>query len=531
MAFFKYFPSKSQLLRLNSWLKSKRLYYEIRPRSKVKIFAPNPNKKVFTIKKPPQIPGVEKKLGPRKNKLGIQMLSKPVYDQIFLEGYKETTNDNLVELSKKELSKHNMKNDDIELQADVDFKIPPLKGANIEEHFLTIGTEQIQPYKELVLELLKGIPDPPKEWLLQEGWTQYVPGELPRKVDYPLEEALVFDVEVCMMVGKTPTLATAVSNKAWYSWVSSTLIDGTYIPNPSHQYHMNSLVPLESKLEDDGLSLNENHLKPKVVIGHNVSYDRARIKEQYWINKTGTRFIDTMSLHVCVSGLTSYQRAVMKSAKFMEEDESWKNSSSLNNLVDVYNLYCRKKLSKETRNIFVEGTLLDVKEEFQNVMNYCSSDVKATYEILKELFPLFLERFPHPVTLAGMLELGTAYLPINQNWNRYITDSEQSFEDLENEGRILMARRADQACQLLHDANYKKDLWFWDEDWEVKYVKMKNEVIKKRKVDNKIEEIPSENKINEDEEIDELEEKFKALWKTKELLPKVKTILPGYPNW
>lgn len=63
----------------------------------------------------------------------------------------------------------------------------------------------------------------------------------------------------------------------------------------------------------------------------------------------------------------------MKSSKFLEEDESWKNSSSLNNLVDV-GIY-----------------------------------VKATYDILKVLFPLFLKRFPHPVTLAGMLELGTAY--------------------------------------------------------------------------------------------------------------------------
>lgn len=133
-----------------------------------------------------------------------------------------------------------------------------------------------------------------------DGWTRYEPGKLPIAVDFPLEDALVFDVEVCMKVGKTPTLATAVSNKAWwYSWISSTLIDdGTYIPNASHQYNLNGLIliPLESKAEE---VLNENNLKLKSGNWpYNVIYDRARIKEQYWLNKTGTRFIDIMSLHI-----------------------------------------------------------------------------------------------------------------------------------------------------------------------------------------------------------------------------------------
>lgn len=199
--------------------------------------------------------------------------------------------------------------------------------------------------------------------------------------------------------------------------------------------------------------------KPKIIIGHNVSYDRARIKEQYWLNRTGTRFLDTMSLHVCVNGLTSYQRAVLKSGKETEEDELWKTLSSLNSLDEVHKLYCGKSLSKKTRDLFVTGTLTDIKEEFQKVMEYCSNDVTATYNVLKQLFPMFLERFPHPVTLAGMLELSTSYLPINTNWNRYIDNSEQAFEDMNTEARILLARRADQACRLLNDDKYKEDIW------------------------------------------------------------------------
>lgn len=204
-----------------------------------------------------------------------------------------------------------------------------------------------------------------------------------------------------MVAGKAPTLATAVSDKAWYAWVSPTVIEGTSKPDTSHHYSISRLIPLESTSKENGIRLTDHQLKPKVVIGHNVSYDRARIKEQYWIKKTGTRFIDTMSLHVSVAGLTSYQRTVIKSDNLSEEDESWKKFSSLNNLADCYKLYCDKTIKKQTRDIFTEGTLSDVKENFQSVMNYCSSDVKATYEILTKLFPLFLERFPHPVTLAG----------------------------------------------------------------------------------------------------------------------------------
>lgn len=54
----------------------------------------------------------------------------------------------------------------------------------------------------------------------------------------------------------------------------------------------------------------------------------------------------------------------------------------------------------------MDGTLEDVHRNFQMLMRYCANDVIATHNVLRELLPMFLERFPHPVTLAGMLELG-----------------------------------------------------------------------------------------------------------------------------
>ena len=58
---------------------------------------------------------------------------------------------------------------------------------------------------------------------------------------------------------------------------------------------------------------------------------------------------------------------------------------------------------------------------FQNLMGYCAEDVLCTYEVLKKVLPMFLMRCPHPVTFAGMLEMGSAYLPLNSNWKEYIS--------------------------------------------------------------------------------------------------------------
>lgn len=133
-----------------------------------------------------------------------------------------------------------------------------------------------------------------------------------------------------------------------------------------------------------------------------------------------------------------------------------------------------------------------------------------------------------------MLELGIAYLPINSNWDRYIQESDQAYEDLETEGKILLAQKADHACQLLHDNKYKEDLWMWDQDWSVKDFKMNvNKLPKKsdiKEIDKKIS-AKNKNLINDEEDEDPLETKFYYLWEMKENIPAVEQHLPGYPAW
>ncbi|XP_069680448.1 DNA polymerase subunit gamma-1, mitochondrial isoform X1 [Periplaneta americana] len=521
----------------------------------------------------------------RISEVNIQMLSKGLFEQVFgkMEKCQKPRQEQIIR-AQQELAKHDFLSSEQPCMEDVNFKLPSLEGGTLQNHFRIIGEQQCRPYRTLLEGLVCELPEMPKEWCLQPGWTKYNrDNSSPEPVPFPAEDALVFDVEVCCSAGDVPTIAVAVSPNAWYAWVSDSVISGS--SGSVGQYYLTKdLIPLESGPLQRGVG--HGITTPRIIVGHNVSYDRARIKEQYWLEGTGMRFIDTMSLHVCVSGVTSYQRTLLKSAvtnssedsdKESREDEDWRQYSSLNSLSEVHKLYCGAALDKTTRDIFVSGTLEDVASQFQTVMKYCAGDVAATHNVLRELLPLFLSRFPHPVTLAGMLELSTAYLPVNSNWNRYLTDAQQTFDDLDTEARYLLARRADNTCQLLHEDRYQDDLWMWDQDWSVQELKLKKSVGKRSKDDNRVkkilsEEIDKENEYNGDDlkerkgrknlkvqnktissekenkleesrnssfnndcdnldEPDILSEKFQYLIETRKLLPAKMPHLPGYPAW
>ena len=155
-----------------------------------------------------------------------------------------------------------------------------------------------------------------------------------------------------------------------------------------------------------------------------------------------------MSLHTCVAGQTTAQKILwhhyMGKQSVSEGHRDWMGMSSPSSLVDVHWLYVSGRqggrvLSKAKRDVFVKGTVADVREDFQvrdggwegrdneegrreggegigkrretvwyffflvqSMMGYCAEDVLHTHEVLREVLPLFLERCPHPVTLAGV---------------------------------------------------------------------------------------------------------------------------------
>lgn len=78
----------------------------------------------------------------------------------------------------------------------------------------------------------------------------------------------------------------------------------------------------------------------------------------------------------------------------------------------------------------------------------------SQFDLLINLSFMHCCRCPHPVTFAGMLEMGVCYLPVNQNWDRYLEDAQDTYEELQREMKKSLMILADDACQLLQDDRY-----------------------------------------------------------------------------
>ncbi|XP_072290474.1 DNA polymerase subunit gamma-1 isoform X2 [Eucyclogobius newberryi] len=496
----------------------------------------------------------------RMNPLNIQMLSKHLHAQIF-RGVESEYKQEDVDRSIQHLKKHNLWDKDTSLLPDVELKLPQMFGDNIDEHFRVLAQKQSLPYLEGAMQLQQAeLPPMPQEWTWAVGWTCYGPNGESIKVDFPEESALVFDVEVCITEGRCPTLAVAVSPTKWYSWCSKRLVEERY--SWSNQLTLADLIPLETPI--NSARPQGGQWKEKLVVGHNVSFDRTYIKEQYLLKGSKVRFMDTMSLHMAISGLTGYQRTLWMANKLGKQrglqevkehikktgkkrdgpmigSWDWVNISSINNLADVHALYVGgPPLEKEARNIFVKGSMSDVRSNFQELMQYCALDVKATQQVFVEQLPLFMERCPHPVTLAGMLEMGVSYLPINQNWGRYLEDSQDTYEELQREMKKSLMTLADDACQLLQDGRYKEDPWLWDLEWDVQEFKQKKATTKKKQAKNVTSSASASLTNWDDDEGPPPEEEdyvspgrqaLETLKGTVDRLPKRRQHLPGHPGW
>ena len=90
-------------------------------------------------------------------------------------------------------------------------------------------------------------------------------------------------------------------------------------------------------------------------------------------------------------------------------------------------------MRKAKRDVFVQGRMGDVRNDLEELMTYCASDVAATHRVARALYPMLRARLPHPVSLAGMLEMGMAYLPTNANWHHFLRQADDAARELEAE--------------------------------------------------------------------------------------------------
>lgn len=403
------------------------------------------------------------------------------------------------------------------------FTLPPLEGQDLDSHFYAIGSKVAEPYLSLSKKLASvALPPPPEDWVIQSGWTKYWTGNdgLHESIDCPDEDMLVFDVETLPNESPYAIMACAASPTAWYVWISPWLLKETS--------EIEQLIPLGDPLAS------------RIVVGHNVAYDRARTLEEYNIRRTGTRWLDTMALHVAVNGVSSHQRSAwskyrkQKQASKAMKDEAietvldliedlkasleqetnekrkqdlrgrlseleeslpslqaitdvggmlesgwegdhngqrWEELTAVNSLAEVARLHCGIEVDKAIRDDFMTSSPETIVSNIASYITYCAKDVDVTHQVFRKILPAFLEKCPNPVSFAGVCSMGSSFLPVDENWEKYLEAAEGTYRSLEIKVTNALKSMAESARYLMIDDKWKGDVWLEQLDWTPKAVR------------------------------------------------------------
>lgn len=419
----------------------------------------------------------------RYNDIGIQQLSSYIHPQLFKQPA-QPPQQNYIDLSKDHLKRHDLLGKTDDTSSPVAFDLPDLKGASLDEHFHRLGQNASEPYLDLAKTLVRsGSPPRPRKWLKRSGWTKYHEDGTAEAVVAPEEEAITFDTEVMYRETSFPAMACAASATHWYAWISPWLLG----ESESDRH----LIPLGDPT------------KPRIVIGHNIGYDRARVQEEYSLLQSKNYFIDTMSLHVAVNGMCSRQKGTwMKHNKardlrdriansaqgadlhqllqsssdggFDEEEEHlWIGRSSVNSLRDVAKFHCGVSIDKSRREYFGELDRDGIVGKFDELLDYCAADVDITHRVFRKVFPAFLQTCPHPVSFAALRHLSSEVLPVNETWEKYVTDAEATYHKARQDVSTRLQTLTQRALEMRNDpSKFTNDPWLSQLDWSGQEIKM-----------------------------------------------------------
>ncbi|KAG9193961.1 DNA polymerase gamma 1 [Alternaria panax] len=419
----------------------------------------------------------------RFSPIGVQHLSHHIHSQVF-PGKETLPPPELVALSKDHLERHDLLGKNQDKTPPVGFDLPELQGSSLDEHFYKLGMDAAEPYLGMAKKLAWANPPPrPKAWVRRSGWTKYHSDGLTEAVDAPHEDMLVFDTEVMWKKTKFACMACAASPTAWYAWISPWLLG-------------------ESKSDRHLIPLGDTSV-PRVVVGHNIGYDRARIAEEYHIEQSKNAFVDTMSLHVASNGMCSRQRpSWMKNRKNQEsrdktatdpenegltgvlnpgvpvpdygdEEELWMGRSAINSLRDVAKFHCGITMDKAQREYFGELDRAGIREKLDELLDYCAQDVETTHRVYQKVFPLFLETCPHPVSFAALRFLAAEILPVNETWEAYLHNAESTYHQLDDAVKERLVALTQKALEVKDKPEiYENDPWLSQLDWSGQEIKM-----------------------------------------------------------
>jgi DNA polymerase gamma 1 len=416
----------------------------------------------------------------RYNEVGVQHLSSQLHPQLF-SGPAKPPPQSLVDLSRKHLAKHELLGKNHDQGPPIALNLPELQGKTLDEHFYRLGQYASDPYKKFAQDYAQAnLPRAPERWAHRSGWTKYNNDGSNEAVDAPEEEMLTFDTEVMWKESSFAVMACAASPNAWYGWLSPWLLGETE--------NDQQLVPLGDPRS------------PRIIVGHNIGYDRARIAEEYSIEQSKNFFLDTMSLHVAVNGMCSRQRPTwMKHQKDKnmrekianetnsvelsgllasntlneQEEELWVGRSSVNSLRDVAKFHCDVTIDKAQRDAFGELDRAGVRSKLDELLDYCAADVSITHRVYKKVFHGYTETCPHPVSFGALRHLSSVILPVDKSWEAYLSNAEATFQKLTSGVQQRLVDLAESALNFKDDPEkYEKDPWLSQLDWSGQEIKM-----------------------------------------------------------
>lgn len=401
-----------------------------------------------------------------------------MYNQIFPQGGSPAPKE-LVDLAKDHLRRHDLLGKNTDNSDPVAFDLPPLQGSTLDEHFHKLGIDCAEPFLDYAKQFARTTTPPkPRKWVRRSGWTKYYPDGKTEAVAAPDETMLCFDTEVMWKESSFAVMACASSPTAWYAWLSPWLLGETE--------NDRQLIPLGDPSKD------------RIIVGHNIGYDRARVLEEYDLKQSRNTFLDTMSLHVAVNGMCSQQRptwmkhkknrelreriatqtedaqlAQMLASSRQEEEELWVERSSINSLRDVAKFHLDVTIDKAMRDDM--GTLdrEGIVGKLDELLDYCAADVAITHRVYQIVFPNFLSTCPHPVSFAALRHLSSVILPVDRSWDEYIANAEGKYHELSDAVLQRLIALTDKALEIKDQPEvWGADPWLRQLDWSGQEIKM-----------------------------------------------------------
>jgi len=154
--------------------------------------------------------------------------------------------------------------------------------------------------------------------------------------------------------------------------------------------------------------------------------------------------------------------------------KSWEDVTAMNSLAEVASLHCGIPVDKSIRNRFADESITHASQlqpELHDLITYCGTDVKITHDVFSKVLPLFLDSCPHPASFAGILTMGSSFLPVNESWQEYLESAESKYREMDQGVKKALRVLAEKA----RNAGKQDDPWSQQLDWTEKPARWANE--------------------------------------------------------